>query len=275
MKYLVFLFLFGSSILCHAQMPKDSSKATYDLFHPTPKDMMRGFSTDRPDATESPYTVNAGHFQFETDLFKTDRTYISGIKTIENSFNVANLKLGITNTLDFHFAITSFASEKIIHENNTKISSGVGGITIRAKQNIWGNDDGKTALAILPFINIPTIASGEKVTGGLIIPFSMSLPGDWDVGAQIESVILQGLAGKGYNLNFLASVTTSHSLFSKCDFFLEGVISRDSEIKKYEYFIDGGLVYELMGNINLDTGVYYGIKSTSSKTYFIGLSFRL
>jgi hypothetical protein len=29
---------------------------------------LREMSTDRPDKTESPYTVDAGHFQFEADL---------------------------------------------------------------------------------------------------------------------------------------------------------------------------------------------------------------
>ena len=34
---------------------------------------MREMSTDRPDKTESPYTVDAGHFQIEWDLFNFER----------------------------------------------------------------------------------------------------------------------------------------------------------------------------------------------------------
>src|SRR5262245_25948677 len=43
-------------------------KSIYNLFNPTPRDLMREMSTDRPDQTESPYTVDAGHFQMEMDL---------------------------------------------------------------------------------------------------------------------------------------------------------------------------------------------------------------
>src|SRR5215208_5769920 len=43
-------------------------KNVYNLFHPTPPDLMRELSTDRPDKTESPYTVDAGHVQIEMDL---------------------------------------------------------------------------------------------------------------------------------------------------------------------------------------------------------------
>jgi hypothetical protein len=36
--------------------------------HPTPPDLMRELNTDRPDKTEGPYTVDAGHVQIEMDL---------------------------------------------------------------------------------------------------------------------------------------------------------------------------------------------------------------
>jgi hypothetical protein len=34
-------------------------KSQFHLFNPTPKALMRELSTDRPDQTESPYTVDA------------------------------------------------------------------------------------------------------------------------------------------------------------------------------------------------------------------------
>src|SRR5512140_1526866 len=42
-------------------------KSGYNLFHPTPHDLMRELTPDRPDKTESPYTVDAGHLQLEMD----------------------------------------------------------------------------------------------------------------------------------------------------------------------------------------------------------------
>ncbi len=59
-----FLSTFAVAALA-AQPTGDNApdKSGYDLFHPTPRDLMREMSTDRPDQTESPYTVYAGHFQ--------------------------------------------------------------------------------------------------------------------------------------------------------------------------------------------------------------------
>lgn len=44
-------------------------KSQYTLFNPTPAKCMREFDPDRPDITDSPFTVDAGHIQFESGLF--------------------------------------------------------------------------------------------------------------------------------------------------------------------------------------------------------------
>ena len=43
-------------------------KSGYNLFNPTPDKYMREMSPDRPDKTDSPFTVDAGHFQLEMDF---------------------------------------------------------------------------------------------------------------------------------------------------------------------------------------------------------------
>jgi hypothetical protein len=43
-------------------------KSEFTLFNPTPDAALRSFNTDRPPKANSPYTVDAGHFQYETDI---------------------------------------------------------------------------------------------------------------------------------------------------------------------------------------------------------------
>jgi hypothetical protein len=52
-----------------AQQDSLGPKSRYNLFHRTPVELRRPMTTDRPDRTESPYTVDAGLFQAEIDLF--------------------------------------------------------------------------------------------------------------------------------------------------------------------------------------------------------------
>ena len=47
-------------------LPPD--KSGYSLFHPVPRELMRELTPDRPDKTEGPFTVDAGHYQLEMDF---------------------------------------------------------------------------------------------------------------------------------------------------------------------------------------------------------------
>ncbi len=69
--FLVFVCCFGLTFQASAQdLPKTEKpiKQRYNLFHPTPKDSLREMDPDRPNVTESPYTVDAGHVQYEADF---------------------------------------------------------------------------------------------------------------------------------------------------------------------------------------------------------------
>ncbi len=274
MKYTLLIFALLVTFFSIAVKAQNSDKHAYNIFFPTPKNLMRNFETDRPDATESAYTVDAGHLQFETDLFKTERTNFDGTKTTTNSFNSLNFKIGITNSLDIQFVTDFYVMERISGNDPLIVKTSFSNLTIRLKQNIWGNDHGETALAILPYINIPTV-SDQKITGGIILPLGVSLPNEWGFGIQVESDIETNQSGSGFHLNFLVSSTVSHQLISGIDFFVEGLVNRESESDRFDCFLNGGFVYKLKENIKLDTGLNYGLKNSLAKVFFIGLSFRI
>jgi hypothetical protein len=43
--------------------PPEADKSAFNLFNPTPAGSLREMNLDGPGTTESPYTVDAGHFQ--------------------------------------------------------------------------------------------------------------------------------------------------------------------------------------------------------------------
>jgi hypothetical protein len=116
-----------------------ADKSQYHLFHPTPRERMRGLSTDRPDETESPYTVDAGHFQIESDLiaYIHDHDTAEGADTVVDSWSVAavNLKAGLLNWMDLQLVLDSY-NHVITHDRLTgqKITqSGLGDLTTRPR----------------------------------------------------------------------------------------------------------------------------------------------
>ena len=50
-----------SAMSLWAADPAPADKRHYHLFNPTPRELLREMSTDRPDVTESAFTVDAGH----------------------------------------------------------------------------------------------------------------------------------------------------------------------------------------------------------------------
>ena len=81
-------------------------KSVFNLFNPTPAEYLRAMDTDgsRGGSTESPYTVDAGHFQVEMSLvgYTSDRESFDGVTERFEAWAIApmNLKIGLLNQLD-------------------------------------------------------------------------------------------------------------------------------------------------------------------------------
>src|SRR5438445_7128969 len=87
-------------------------KSGYNLFRPTPPDMMREMSADRPDKTDCPFTVDAGHFQVEMDFanFTSDAPKSQNGNVRSEGWQLApmNLKLGVLNDLDLQLVLAPY-----------------------------------------------------------------------------------------------------------------------------------------------------------------------
>ena len=144
-----------------ASMPDETAskdKSSYTIFNPVPRDLMRELTPDRPDKTESPYTVDAGHFQLEMDFANFTLDESNDVRT--RAWNVApfNVKIGLLNNVDLQFVFDNYLW---VHTHDhitraTSIQSGVGDFTLRLKINLWGDDGGQTAFGFLPFVKFPT-----------------------------------------------------------------------------------------------------------------------
>ena len=255
-------------------------KSVYNLFHPTPRPLLREMSTDRPDKTESPYTVDAGHFQFEMDLvtYTYDR---SGPDTEAWSVAPVNLKLGLWNNVDLQVVLEPFNQVRVTGPmtGSRKTRSGFGDVTTRLKVNLWGNDGGPTALALMPFAVFPSGqdgVGGGAFGGGLIVPLAVELPRGWSMVVMTETDFLRGDEDPDYQALFVNSITFGHDLVGKLagyvEFFSEVSTERDA---RWVGTVDLGLTYGLTENLQLDAGINIGVtKSADDLNPFVGLSWR-
>jgi hypothetical protein len=259
---------------------ESNDKNQYTLFNPTPRDQMREMLTDRPDTTESPVTVDAGHFQFEGN-------FLSGSYNKDNSITdqgfgvmVSNVKFGLLNNIDIQFVFTpyEYASSKFQGEKTS--SEGWSDDTqIRLKINLWGNEGEDTALALMPYITAPTGNNGlsnDHVEGGLIIPYAVALPNDFSLGLMAEADVVYLDETDSYQVDFLHTATVGHDIVGNLAGYIEYIgVSSDSLQGIYQSRASGGLTYAVSDDWILDMGGTLGLsKETDDVTYFIGTSFR-
>jgi hypothetical protein len=259
-------------------------KSGYNLFHPTPRELMREMSTDRPDQTESPYTVDAGHFQVEMDFanatFDHDKSRGGDVKTEVWGVAPLNLKLGLLNNVDIQFLLDPYVDVRVEDRvaNTVDNASGFGDLQTRLKINLWGNDGGKTAFGIMPFIKWPLPESSlrnGRTEGGVIFPLSVELPAGWGMGLMTEFDFVTDGAG-GYDTEYFNTITFGHDIVGNLGGYVEFVALVTPESgEDWQGQVDAGFTYGLNKNTQLDFGCNFGVTDSAPDfNPFLGFSFR-
>ncbi len=234
---------------------------------PCPAAELRQLSTDRPDTTESPHTVDAGHFQFEMEIANWSRNG----REREFSLGETNAKIGLNRSTDLQVVLPFYT-----HVRNGG-DDGFGDVEIRLKHNLWGNDEGATAMALMPFIKLPT-ANGDlgngEVEGGLIVPLGFEGPAGWDCAVMAELDLEADDDGSDYHLVGVASATASHGLTENTGIFLElvSVLSAESG-SAWEAYFNTGMTCCITPTWQLDGGIRVGLTSAATDFMpFVGVS---
>jgi Putative MetA-pathway of phenol degradation len=224
----------------------------------------RDMAPDRPDTTESPYTVMPGVFQAESTLWSYSR---DGSLTTW-SLVESNLKTGITDATDLHIVLRPWIKEEGGAE-------GFGDTDVRLKWNLWGNDGGKTAGALMPFVSIPSqtaISLGEW-EGGLIFPVAIELSERTSFGFQTELDRVWNEDDGTHDWDFLHSAVLGFSLTDRVGIFGEYVGTAGDH--PYEATANAGLTFAAGENLQWDLAIGFGLNDAAQDLSLIqGVSFR-
>src|ERR1017187_10243477 len=261
--------------------PASKDKSSYTIFNPVPRDLMRELTPDRPDKTESPYTVDAGHFQLEMDFANYTEDNANGVRT--ETWNVApvNFKVGVLNNVDVQFTLDDYLHTRTVDHvsGTTTTQSGFGDFTTRVKINLWGNDGGPTAFGVMPFVKFPTNTDhlgNDAVEGGVIFPLAVKLPGNWDMGMETAATVLQNSGNSREHAEFINSVTFDHTILGKlsgyCEFFSSVSTERGAS---WVGTVDVGIEYLVTKDVQLDCGCNVGVTHAADDVNpFAGITVR-
>jgi hypothetical protein len=259
-------------------------KSGYTLFNPTPDKYMREISPDRPDKTDSPYTVDAGHFQLEMDFanFTYDSPNLQHGNTQSEEYQIApmNVKVGIFNNTDFQLVLAPWQWERTEANSPGTVDhqSGFGDTTLRVKENLTGNDGGFFALGLIPFVTLPTsqdhLGNGS-VEGGLGIPYAFDVP-NWDVGFQTTFNYDRNNVGNGYHTEIDNSVSIGHAVIGPLEYHVEFYSSVSTEQNsEWVGTVDTWFTYQINENLIFDSGVYIGLTPAADNWHpWVGMTWR-
>ena len=245
---------------------------------------MRELSTDRPDQTESAYTVDAGHFQIEMDVangtIDHDQSNGGDVRSQVWNFGGLNLKAGLLNNVDLQVVLDGYVDSHVEDRvaNQMVDDSGFGEVQTRLKINLWGNDGGKTALAIMPFVKWPLSESSQRngqTEGGIIVPWAVQLPAGWGLGGITEFDFVSDGSG-GRDTEYFNTLTLSHDIYGKLAGYIEfaALITPESG-DEWQGQIDVGFTYGLDEDTQFDFGCNFGVtESAPDYNPFAGLTVR-
>jgi hypothetical protein len=235
----------------------------------------RPLSTDRPDRTESAYTVPSGWVQVESDVVSWGRIDGDDERVTSTSLCTFNAKYGVTRRVDLQFVFSPWQDVETERTGLPDESDrGTGHAGLRVKFNLAGNDGDGYALALLPFATAPTRGDAilDFVTWGLLAP--LSIP----VGDESAVSVMAGVT-RVDNEDTWASLSGSFGTAIAGDFagFVELYLSRNSFESDAvdDATIDAGITYAPGDNWQLDAGVYRGLATeTEDWRVFVGASAR-
>lgn len=283
-KALIFSVLYGLS----AVASQGADNGQYWLASPTPKDQLRDLTTDRPDLTESPMTVDAGWYQVEINAFGFSRSRpdADGVETDTYDYATTNIRVGLTHNAEIGVVLQPYGvvRSRPGADPGSSQDDGIGGLEIRGKLNLFGNDafdgPGDTALALLPFVTLPTDRdngiSPEGVEGGLIVPFAVVLPKGFGLGINGGVTAVRDGDGSGYHAEYLGSAALSQEWNERFGTYYEIATALGTDDPRGEILILGtGFTYLVTPNLQLDGGVNFGVTSASDRINpFVGLTSR-
>jgi hypothetical protein len=264
--------------------PGIPDKSGYSLFDPTPDDEMRKFAPDRPTKGFSVRTIDAGHFEIETDLVNYTYSKYLGMATHSVEALDPTLKVGITNWADFEVQFNGLqSSQSFDSESGATVAQGAGfgDVFLRTKMNLFGNDDGPAGLALIPYVKLPSsvpVISNGAVEGGLIAPLALRLPQDYIVTLMTEVDALKNADDGRRYANFVNLVGVSHPL--------PGVDGANAMVELFSsagtdpatppiYTFDLGMNFRLDKHVILDVGLNLGLNKAAPKAQiYTGLSAR-
>ena len=254
-------------------------KRQFNLFNPTPRKYMRPMVPDRPGITESPYSVDAGHFQYETDALRLLTRREGTTYGHDWYVNHALAKIGISDRTDLQVGVDSYTDTRnydTADPSQTQEYHGFGDVTLRVKHTLVGDDNSRWAIGLISYVTLPT--GGPRGDGaveyGAVLPAVYQITKPWSIGGQLATQVYWDRNTQTRFLQLTPTLTTDYQLTKLIQAFVELVGYDEVRLNDWRSSINTGIQLDVSDNVQLDFGTHLPITHSTDREYFLGISFR-
>jgi len=178
---------------------------------------LRPLCPDRPTKSTAPCTLDAGHWQVETDLVDGTFQRSGGVTTDLWLVASPTLKYGVSDRLDLEATVTPLLVQRTRdHAAPDATLSGVGDLYLRAKLNLWGQGTASPwVVSVVPYVKAPVARHGlgnDAWEGGVLLPASYKVNDAISLGFSPEVDLLKDSNGNGRHLNVIQTAGLNWSL---------------------------------------------------------------
>lgn len=246
---------------------------SYSLFHPTPANRLRDMDTDRPNATNTPHTVDAGHVQIELGVvdFTHDRAGDPGarVRSDDVALGQASVRVGVRERWELSASVSAIALDRARDETSgvVQIGRGFGDVVVGGKWNLWGDAGGDqvgaSGLALQPQLKLPTAnrdVGNGRPEGSIVVPFLVNLPRGWHLGLQSGLARVRDGANTRDVTGFPSSVSLDRLVLGGLDAYLEVAADPTTEARaETPWTLNVGGTLPLGRRTVLDAGLNWGL----------------
>ena len=186
-----------------------------------------------------------------------------------------------TNNLDFQLNFSTYNNirSQTRSDDTTTAFAGFGDIITRTKINLFDNDGGPAALALMPYGKWPTAPQGvgnRFVEAGIAAPLAVSLPLDFTANLMGQVDYLKNPNDNGYHLNFPAMININRQIVEGVTAYAEIYAnwSTHRDVRDI-YTLDFAVAWSPIPNFQVDAGIYIGlVPAATPYQLYVGVSQR-
>lgn len=213
--------------------------------------------------TETPHTVAPGRVLLEVDgvRFKVGQTDADGGTVDALAVGSTLLTTGLTRSLDLQVGVDVFLRQTASLGGRRDSDAGFGDVSLRTKWTFWRLDSGAAALALIPYVRLPTSTAGlgsERIDGGLIVPWASEGPAGILTGAMLHWDTVS--SGEGRRHRWSGAAFVRRDLFRLLSAYAEVTLDAESGgWSEREGTLGAGALLRPWGGFEIDYQIQRGL----------------